>query len=74
MAIIKCKMCGGDEDERIAKRNRKILMVAAPVIVAVAIFLVILTTVIIPNEKYNDAVALMEAGETAKAAIAFEKS
>lgn len=71
MARKKCKTSDG-EAEGLTKRNRKIWMIAVPVIAAVTIFLVILNTVIIPNGKYNDAVALMEAGNYIEAKAAFE--
>ena len=45
-----------------AKRNKKIAIIAAPIVCAIIAFIIVLTTVIIPNSKYNDAVALMDAG------------
>lgn len=50
------------EAERIAKRNKKIAIITTPIICAIIAFIIILNTVIIPNGKYNDAIALMEAG------------
>ena len=53
--------------ERRKKRSIKIIKIAAPIICA-------LNTVIIPNIKYNNAVALLEQGEYAKAAMLFAES
>ena len=50
------------EAERIAKRNKKIAIITTPIVCAVIAFIILLNTVIIPNGKYNDAIALMEAG------------
>lgn len=50
------------EAERIAKRNKKIAIITTPIVCAIIAFIIILNTVIIPNGKYNDAVALMDAG------------
>lgn len=70
------------EEERQAelKRQRelerakaiKTFVIVASVIIAVIVFLGVLTSVIIPNSKYNDAVALMEAGQYEDAIVAFE--
>lgn len=54
-----------------AKAIKKFVIVAS-VVVAVIVFLYLLTSVIIPNAKYNDAVALMDAGQYEDAIIAFE--
>jgi len=50
------------EAERIAKRNRKIAIITTPIVCAIIAFIIVLNTVIIPNGKYNDAIALMDAG------------
>ena len=42
-----------------------------PIVAACVAFVIILTTVIIPNSKYNAAVSFYENGEYKKAAIAF---
>ena len=55
-----------------AKKNKKIAMIVAPILGVIIIFVIILNTVIIPNNKYNDAIALMEAGEYFKAITVFE--
>ncbi|MBQ2941751.1 MAG: TIR domain-containing protein [Clostridia bacterium] len=51
------------EAERIAKRNKKIAIITTPIVCAIIVFIIILNTVIIPNGKYNDAIALMDAGK-----------
>lgn len=59
------------EAERIAKRNKKIAIITTPIVCAVIAFLIVLNTVIIPNGKYNDAIALMDAGKHDEAYSAF---
>ena len=60
------------EAERIAKRNKKIAIITTPIVCAVIAFIIILNAVIIPNGKYNDAMALMDAGKFTEAISAFE--
>lgn len=60
------------EAERIAKRNKKIAIITTPIVCAVIAFIIVLNTVIIPNGKYNDAIALMDAGKYTEAISAFE--
>lgn len=59
------------EKERIAKRNKKIAkkiaIITTPIVCAVIAFIIVLNTVIIPNVKYNDAIALMDAGNIVEA-------
>lgn len=55
------------EAERIAKRNKKIATIIVPIVCAVIAFITLLHTVIIPNGKYNDAIALMNAGNVVEA-------
>lgn len=55
------------EAERIAKRNKRIAIITTPIVCAVIAFIIILNTVIIPNSKYNNAIALMEAGNVVEA-------
>ena len=55
------------EAERIAKRNKKIAIITTPIVCAVIAFIILLNTVIIPNRKYNDAIALMDAGNIVEA-------
>lgn len=56
-----------------AKRNKKIAIIASAVVCAVIAIVLLVSKVIIPTGKYNDAVALMEAGSYEEAAIAFEE-
>ena len=60
------------EAERKAKRNKNIAIVTTPIVCVVIAFIIILNTVIIPNGKYNDAIALMDAGKYTEAISAFE--
>ncbi len=60
------------EAERRAKKLKKIAIISAPIICVLVAFIVLLNTVIIPNSKYNNAVALMEAGQYEEAIAAFE--
>ena len=55
------------EKERIAKRNKKIAIITTSIVCAVIAFFIVLNTVIIPNVKYNDAIALMDAGNIVEA-------
>ena len=62
--------------ERKAKRKRNAILLFAAVgtiLVVVAVFLVVLNAVIIPNGKYNDALALMDAGKYVEAIVVFEE-
>ncbi len=56
-----------------AKKTKKIAMIAAPILVAVIAFVVVLTTVIIPNSEYNAALALIEEQKYEEAAIIFDE-
>lgn len=60
------------EAERIAKRNKKIAIITTPIVCAVIAFIIVLNTVIIPNGKYNNAIALMDAGKYGEALLVFE--
>ena len=55
------------EAERIAKQNKKIAIITTPIVCAIIAFIIILNAVIIPNGKYNDAIALMDAGNIVEA-------
>ncbi len=61
------------EREKRAKRNKKIAMIATPVVCLLLVFVILLPTVIIPTNNYNQAIALMEAGKYEEALSAFEK-
>ena len=58
--------------ERNAKRIKKIVIITTPIVCAIIAFIIVLNTVIIPNGKYNDAIALMDAGKYTEAISAFE--
>lgn len=65
------------EQERIekakrAKRNKMIAIITTPIVFAIIAFIIVLNVVIIPNGKYNDAIALMDAGKYNEAISAFE--
>ena len=60
------------ERESIAKKKKKIGIIAAAAVCVIVAFIILLNTVIIPNGKYNDAVALMDAGKYTEAINAFE--
>ena len=55
------------EAERIAKKKKKIAIIATSIICAVIAFVIVLNTVIIPYVKYNDAIELMDAGNVVDA-------
>ncbi len=55
------------EAERIAKRNKRIAIITTPIVCAIIAFNIVLNTIIIPNSKYNDAVALIDAGNIVEA-------
>lgn len=56
------------EAERRAKRNTKITaLVAIPAVCALVALVIVLTTVVIPNNKYNDAIAWLKAGNVVDA-------
>ena len=60
------------EAEKRAKRNKKIAIITTPIVCAIIAFIIVINTVIIPNGKYNDAIALMDAGKYTEAISAFE--
>ena len=53
--------------EKAAKKRKKFLAIAIPVACVCIAFLILLTTVIIPNHKYNNAVLLMNEGKITEA-------
>ena len=59
------------EAERIVKSYNKIAIIATSIICVIIAFFTVLTMVIFPNNKYNDAIALMEAGNLEEAYEAF---
>lgn len=54
------------------KKTTKILAIVIPAVCAVVAIILLATKVMIPNGKYNDAVALMDAGSYEEAFVAFE--
>ena len=60
-----------DKEKAIRKRN-KIIAITTPIICGCIVLLIVLTKLIIPSGRYNDAVALMEAGQYEEAIPAFE--
>ena len=59
--------------EEYARKTKLVLKIATPIFIVCIIFVVILTSVIIPNNKYNEAIKLMDAGEYKTAIARFEK-
>ncbi len=55
------------EAERIVKRNKKIAIITTPIVCAIIVFIIVVNAVIIPNGKYNDAIALVDAGNIVEA-------
>ena len=49
-------------EEKRAKKNKKIAMITVLILCAIAAFVILLKAVIIPNAKYNNAIALLDAG------------
>ncbi len=49
--------------EKAAKKRKRIIAITAPIVVACIAFLIVLTTVIIPQQKLNKAIALIDSGE-----------
>ena len=53
--------------EKAAKERKRTIAIITPIIIACIAFVIVLTTVIIPNRKYNAAVALIEKGDVINA-------
>ena len=47
-----------EEKARIAKRNKRIVMIVSPIVVAVIVFVIVLNSVIIPAQKKNEFISL----------------
>ena len=60
------------EQEKKKKRNKKIAIISTPIVCAVIAFVIVLNTVIIPNNKYADAVSLLNSGKYEDAISIFE--
>lgn len=64
------------EERRIAankarRKRKKAFVIGAPIVCACIAFVIVLTTVIIPKQKYNKAIHLLDSGDYAEAAITF---
>lgn len=53
--------------EKAAKKRKKAFAIGTPIVAACIAFVIVLTTVIIPNNKYNSAVALLNDGKIIEA-------
>lgn len=58
--------------EKAAKKRKKIIAITVPIVCACIAFVIVLITVILPNGKYNNAIALMNEGKYDEAIAAFE--
>ena len=59
--------------QKAAEKKKRILSIAISAVIAVVAFVLVLIKVIIPNSKYNDAVALMDAGNSDEAYSIFQE-
>lgn len=50
-------------DEKAAKKRKKIAAIVTPIVVVCIAFLIVLTTVIIPKQKLNKAMSLLDSGD-----------
>ena len=60
------------ETEMQVKRNKRIAIIVSAAFLAVIAFVIVWSTYIVPNDQYDDAVSLMEAGKYQDAISAFE--
>ena len=60
------------EREKAAKKTKRVLSIVIPAICAAIAIALVITKVVIPNNKYNAAVALMDDGKYEEAIAAFE--
>jgi len=67
----KAKIARKEEQKRV-KRKKRIAIITTAIVCAVAAYIIVLNTVIIPNGQYSDAMALMDAGKYSEAITAFE--
>ena len=58
--------------EKAKKKAKKIAIIAAPIVCVCIAFVIVLTTFIIPNNKYNAAIELMDNKEYEEAIASFE--
>lgn len=79
MAVFKCKTCGttqtvpSADNEKKAKCNKRIAVIVAVLTALILTFVILLNTVIIPHNKYSDALALMDEGNYMKAIDIFKE-
>ena len=59
--------------QKAAKKRNKIIAIVMPIIVVCIAFVIVLNVVIIPNNKYNEAMKLFNSGKYSEAASAFEE-
>lgn len=60
------------EKEKRRKRNKKIAAVVIPIILLIAVAVIVYFTVVVPSQKYNDAMAMYESGNYVGASVAFQ--
>lgn len=58
--------------EKAAKKRKKIIAIALPIVCVCVAFIIVLNTVIIPNSNYNSALALYKSGDYDNAITAFQ--
>ena len=59
--------------KKVKKKTEKFLKIAIPAVCALVAIVLLLTKVVIPNNKYKDAVALLDAGQYSEAITAFSE-
>ena len=60
-------------EERSKRLRKRLIIIFTPAIIIFIVFLIILNTVIVPNRKYTDAIALMNEGKYEEATIKFQE-
>lgn len=60
------------KEAKAAEKRKRVFIIGTPIVCACIAFLIVLTTVIIPNGKYNDAIALMNDEKYDEAISAFK--
>lgn len=59
--------------EKAKKKAKKIAIIAAPIVCVCIVFVIVLNVVIIPNQKYNEAMDLIDSGDYESAYALLEK-
>ena len=62
-----------EEIKKAAKKRKKIIAITTPIVVACIAFLIVLTTVIIPKQKLNKAMGLLDSGDYEAAYVLLEE-